>query len=154
MKKLLSITVAVIALILALSACSSAAKPLSDVFAAIKSEVGISEMVEFASVDDLDRFYGIDAADVTEFAGGINNSGVNQEEIVLIKASDKDAAARVETALTNRYNSKLNETKSYNPEQYAVLESCGVEVNGLYVSMILSANASAMKEIYHQAIGE
>lgn len=156
MKKLLILTAAVLALCVLLCACSensNAAKPLSDVFTQIKSEVTLSDMVEFSDVAELDRFYGIAAEDVDQFAGGINNSGVNQEEIVLIKATGADAAERIRTALSNRYQSKLNETKSYNPEQYAIIEGCSVDADGNYISMILSENAAAIKAIYHAGIG-
>ena len=74
-------------------------KSLTDVFSEIKSQMNVSEMVEFQDVSSLDRYYGITAEQVSEFAGGINNSGVEQEEIVLIKASDE---ANVEAIKTDR----------------------------------------------------
>ena len=152
MRKLISIISFLLLICVMLCSCSKNVEPLSKVFEQIKSEVGVSEMVEFGSVSDLDRFYGIAAEDIGDFAGGINNSGVNQEEIVLVKASSSDAAERIKTALTNRYNSKLNETKNYNPEQYAIIEKCSVETNDLYVSLIISEKASAMREILNKAI--
>lgn len=152
MRKLISVISVLLLICVMLCSCSKNVEPLSKVFEQIKSEVGVSEMVEFGSVSDLDRFYGIAAEDIGDFAGGINNSGVNQEEIVLVKASSSDAAERIKTALTNRYNSKLNETKNYNPEQYAIIEKCSVETNDLYVSLIISEKASAMREILNKAI--
>ena len=152
MRKLISVISVLLLICVLLCSCSKNVEPLSKVFEQIKSEVGVSEMVEFGSVSDLDRFYGIAAEDIGDFAGGINNSGVNQEEIVLVKASSSDAAERIKTALTNRYNSKLNETKNYNPEQYAIIEKCSVETNDLYVSLIISEKASAMREILNKAI--
>ncbi len=152
MRKLISVISILLLICVLLCSCSKNVEPLSKVFEQIKSEVGVSEMVEFGSVSDLDRFYGIAAEDIGDFAGGINNSGVNQEEIVLVKASSSDAAERIKTALTNRYNSKLNETKNYNPEQYAIIEKCSVETNDLYVSLIISEKASAMREILNKAI--
>lgn len=152
MRKLISVISVLLLICVLLCSCSKNVEPLSKVFEQIKSEVGVSEMVEFSSVSDLDRFYGIAAEDIGDFAGGINNSGVNQEEIVLVKASNSDAAERIKTALTNRYNSKLNETKNYNPEQYAIIEKCSVETNDLYVSLIISEKASAMREILNKAI--
>ena len=154
MKRLISVIAAVISLCVIICSCGESAQPLSAVFASIKSEVGVSEMTEFSSVDDLDRFYGLKAEDVSDFSGGINKTGVNQEEIVLVKAADNEAAERIETSLNKRYESKLNETRSYNPEQYAIIEKCSVEKDGLYVSLIISENASAMREIYRKAIGK
>ena len=72
---------------------------------------------------------------------------------MLIKATDTDAAGRINEKLVNRMNAKLNETKSYNPEQYAIIEKCSVDTDGVYVSMILSANAEAIKALYKTGIG-
>lgn len=153
MKKPIIAVALILCIALMLCSCSAKAAPLSDIFSQIKAETGLTDLVEFDDVSDLERLYGIDAADVREFAGGVNNSGVDQEEIVLIKATDLDATLRIESALNNRYNSKLNETKSYNPEQYAIVEKCAVEVRDDQISMIISPNADAIKSIYTKGIG-
>ena len=152
MKKLICVIAVVTLLAVSLCACGQAAKPLSEIFEKMKTDYNITEMLEFKSADDLSR-YGIKAEDVEESAGGVNKSGVNQEEIVLVKATDADAAKRVEASLKKRLESKLNETKNYNPEQYAILEKCSVDVDNNYVSLIASENADAMKADYKKAIG-
>ncbi|MBQ7521460.1 MAG: DUF4358 domain-containing protein [Clostridia bacterium] len=123
-------------------------KTLTDVFSDIKTQVNVSEMVEFQDVSSLDRYYGITAEQVLEFAGGINNSGVEQEEIVLLKASSDADVEALKTALENRRQSKLNENKNYNPEQAEIIEKCSVETNGLYVFMIISPNNEQMTQIF------
>lgn len=151
MKKTVSIITAL--LIVLLCGCSSAsAKPLSEVFADIKSEVSFSDFREFSTVDELKKYYGIEAEDVLEFAGGVNTTGVEQEEVVLVKAKDSAAADNVEKALDGRYQAKLNQNKNYNAEQVALIEKCSVERNGSYVSMIVSENAEKITEIYKNAV--
>ena len=153
MKKLALTIVSVFAMVAMLCACSgNNNKPLTEVYDEIKSQVTLSEMNEFTSVDSLDRYYGIASDDVAEFAGGINNSGVNQEEIVLIKATNNDSATRVKEALDNRYNAKYNENKNYNPEQAKMIEKCSVEQNGLYVTMIVSENYETITQIFKDNI--
>lgn len=152
MKKILCVIAVITVLAVTLCACGQAAKPLSEIFEKLKTDYSITDMLEYKSADDLSR-YGIKAEDVEESAGGVNKSGVDQEEIVLVKAKDADAAKRVEDALNKRLESKLNETKNYNPEQYAIVEKCSVDVDGNYVSMIISINAEAMKKDYKEAIG-
>ena len=153
MKKLICVIAVITVLAVTLCACGQAAKPLSEVFEKLKTDYNITEMLEFKSADDFSR-YGIKADDIEEYAGGINKTGVDQEEIVLIKAKDADAAKRVEEALNKRMESKMNETKNYNPEQYAIIEKCSVDVDKTnYVSMIVSSNAEAMKKDYKAAIG-
>lgn len=151
MKKTVSIITAL--LIVLLCGCSSdSAKPLSEVFADIKSEVSFSDFREFSTVDELKKYYGIEAEDVLEFAGGVNTTGVEQEEVVLVKAKDSAAADNVEKALDGRYQAKLNQNKNYNAEQVALIEKCSVERNGSYVSMIVSENAEKITEIYKNAV--
>jgi hypothetical protein len=152
MKRFLCVIAVITVLAVTLCACGQAAKPLSEIFEKLKTDYHITDMLEYKSADDLSR-YGIKAEDVTESAGGVNRSGVDQEEIVLVKAKDADAAKRVEESLNKRLESKLNETKNYNPEQYAIVEKCSVDVDGNYVSMIISSNAEAMKKDYKAGIG-
>jgi hypothetical protein len=152
MKRFLCVIAVITVLAVTLCACGQAAKPLSEIFEKLKTDYNITDMLEYKSADDLSR-YGIKAEDVTESAGGVNRSGVDQEEIVLVKAKDADAAKRVEESLNKRLESKLNETKNYNPEQYAIVEKCSVDVDGNYVSMIISSNAEAMKKDYKAGIG-
>ncbi len=127
-------------------------KSLTDVFSEIKSQMNVSEMVEFQDVSSLDRYYGITAEQVSEFAGGINNSGVEQEEIVLIKASDEANVEAIKTALENRRQSKLNENKNYNPTQAEIIEQCSVETNGLYIFMLISPNHEQMTQVVRTSL--
>ena len=152
MKRFLCVIAVITVLAVTLCACGQAAKPLSEIFEKRKTDYNITDMLEYKSADDLSR-YGIKAEDVEESAGGVNKTGVNQEEIVLVKTKDAEAAKRVQDALSKRLESKLNETKNYNPEQYAIVEKCSVDVDGNYVSMIISSNAEAMKKDYKTAIG-
>ena len=110
-------------------------------------------MNEFTDVKSLDRFYGISADLVEDFAGGVNNSGVNMEEIVLVKAKDDNSASAVYSALENRKQAKYNENKNYNPEQAKVIENSNVERNGSYVALIISPNAEQIGKIYHSELG-
>ena len=152
MKRFLCVIAVITVLAVTLCACGQAAKPLSEVFEKLKTDYNITDMLEYKSADDLSR-YGIKAEDVEESAGGVNKTGFNQEEIVLVKAKDADAAKRVEDALSKRLESKLNETKNYNPEQYAIVEKCSVDADDNYVSMIISSDADAMKKDYRAGIG-
>ena len=132
---------------------AASAKPLKDIFEDIKAQVGIENLTELSNVRTLDRYYGITEDMVSEFAGGNNSSGVSQEEIVLIKAVDDNAATAVEASLNDRYNSKLEQSRNYNPEQAAVIEKCKVQRDGLYVSMIVSENADKITDIYRTEAG-
>ena len=153
MKKWTILIAVLLCMSMLLCACSGSAgasKPLADIYAELKPMLSSpDEMNDLTAAAQLDRYYGITEDQVEEFAGGINNTGVVMDEIVLIKAKDDAAASAVKTALENRLTSKLNENKNYNPEQAAIIEQCSVEQNGLYVSLIIAENASEITEKYH-----
>ena len=98
-------------------------------------------MQEITDKDELCTSYRLESADVSAFAAEIEKNGLN--EIVLIKAADAEAAARVETKLKERLTSKSNEIASYSPENYAIIKTCEVAVNGNYVRMIIAKTQTA-----------
>lgn len=165
MKRVLMIIAAVTAAVMLLCACSSGGsssggdssqtggKTLTDVWSAVKSEVTFSDFNEFTEAKKLQRYYGITEDMVDEFAGGINGSGVNQEEVVLVKAKDDSSANQIKEKLDARFQSKLNQNKNYNAEQAKMIEGCKVEQNGLYVTMIVSDNADKITKIFKEQTG-
>jgi uncharacterized protein YpmB len=164
MKKL-SLVLAVLIAALLLCSCSgskessSAAskaentKTLSQVFEDIKSKVEIKDFNEFTSAKSLERYYGLTEKNFDDFAGGINSTGTNQEEIVLIKVKDQAGVAEVQTALQNRYDNKMAQNKNYNPKQAEMVSKCKVETFDLYVTLIVSPNAEKITEIFKSDLG-
>lgn len=155
MKKLIAMLCMALLFGVLLSACSpdaqtSADKSLSGIYGEIKAQVTLPDMVELSSADRLDRNYGITEDMVSEFAGGIDSSGVTMTEIVLIKAKDDESAAQIAEKLNNRLQSKLDQNRNYNPEQAAVIEKCKVETKGLYVTLIISDEAEKITEIVNK----
>ena len=153
MKKLISLML-VVAFALSLCACASKTSApkkdvnLSDVYASFG--VTDEEMLTLSS-DDLLEYYGIEAADVKQFAGAVNTTGIKCDEIVLVEAVSSEAADRVKTALDNRYQAKLNEMDGYLPDEYAIVKECSVTQNGNFVAMIVGPNAQALTGIYNEA---
>lgn len=152
MKKTLILLLAVV-MVLCCACGKSDAKPLTDVYNDIKAQVGFENVTELNDISLMERYYGITADMAAEFAGCVNSSGVEQEEIVLVKAVDDANAATVKEKLENRYKAKLDQNKSYNPEQAAMIEKCSVQQNGLYVSMIVSDKAEQITAIYRSEAG-
>lgn len=152
MKKTLILLLAVV-MVLCCACGNSNAKPLTDIYSDIKAQVGFENVTELNDISLMERYYGITADMAAEFAGCVNSSGVEQEEIVLVKAVDDLSAATVKEKLENRYKAKLDQNKSYNPEQAAMIEKCSVQQNGLYVSMIVSDKAEQITAIYRSEAG-
>ena len=149
MKKIIATVLAALC-VLAFAGCSDNSVKdvdLNEVMAKINTDYKISGMQEITDQDELCTSYRLENADVSAFAAEIEKNGLN--EIVLIKAADAEAAARVETKLKERLTSKSNEIASYSPENYAIIKTCEVAVNGNYVRMIIAKDADGMKDVYN-----
>ena len=99
------------------------------------------------------RYYGLSADAVSDYAGGVDSSGVGQDEIVLMKAADESQVDTVVQALQTRYDSKLSQQENYNPDEAEKIRNCSVETNGLYVTLIISNDASTITDIVNGSIG-
>ncbi len=155
MKKVIALLCLLLCAGAAITACSAgkdtkADNSLKEIYREIKAEVSLPDMVELDSADKLDRTYGITSGMVDGFAGGIDSSGVTMTEIVLIKAKDEDSAEQVAQKLNNRLQSKLDQNRTYNPEQAAIIEKCEVQTKGLYVTLIISGEAEKITEIVNE----
>lgn len=153
MKKIIGIVCLILSLVLLAACAESDAKAdvsLEKIYQEIKAEVTLPDMVELDNAEKLDRNYGISADMIGDFAGGIDSSGVTMEEIVLIRAKDRDSAADIKEKLSKRLSSKLDQNRNYNPEEAAVIEKCQVETEDLYVFLIISDEADKIREIVNK----
>lgn len=124
---------------------------LKGVFEEIKNTVELPDMVELND-NLLNRYYGLSTDVVADYAGGVDSSGVGQDEIALFKAADESQVSVIEQALQTRYDSKLEQQRNYNADEAAKIESCQVETNGLYVTLIISNDAAQITEIVNNSI--
>lgn len=131
---------------------SDSSSELKGVFSEIASAVELPDMVELND-NLLNRYYGLSTDVVADFAGGVDSSGVGQDEIALFKAADESQVAIIEQALQTRYDSKLSQQENYNPDEAEKIRNCKVETNGLYVTLIISNDAAQITEIVNNSIG-
>ncbi len=153
MKKLWAVILAA-ALLFALTACGGGTTKQADlakVMTDMKTKITNKDMMDL-SKDDLMTNYGIEAADVKQFAAYIDSTGTKGDEIVFLEGKDADAAKRMKEKLDARYKQKEVEMKDYLPEEYAMLKKCSVNQDGNYVSMIISPQYEELNKIYNAAI--
>ncbi len=155
MKKILC-TLAAILCMLSLFACGAGnAADTKDVDIALVKENIITELKIEGAMDvpaeRLLALYGIDAADIAESACYVTMDGVFPDEIVMIKATDSDAAKRVEEKLEARLNEIKVQSQSYDPENYAIAQECAVLTQGNTVALFMSPNHAQMEEIFKTA---
>ncbi len=125
---------------------AASAVSLSDVRDQILSELSITDYMEITT-DRLLDLYGIQQVDLAQSASFATMSGVFPGEIILVEATDADAASRVAALLQNRLTEVLNQYKTYDAETYALAEACTVDLDGNIVSMFLSPDRSKMRGI-------
>ena len=145
------------AVLLFFSACSrngggAKSADLNTVMAKMKETITNTEMMDL-SAEDLMPDYGIDPDDVKQFAVYVDSTGTKGDEIILAEGKDDASASRIQEKLEARYKQKEVEMKDYLPEEYAVLEECGVTRNGNYVDMIVSPQHEDLEKIYNDAVG-
>ena len=148
MKKLISLAALFILCLAILTGCGAKEVNLNEVMDKINSDFSLSLRV-LESADDLNTYYSIETADVKQFAAEIDANNDAPVEIVLVEAVDADAATRVETALTTRYNAIVNQYSSYTPEKLDMVQACKVTKDDNYVTMIVADNASEILNVYY-----
>ena len=134
MKKVISIVSAFVLCLAIFTGCGAKEVKLSEVMDKINSDFSLS-LQKLESADELNTYYSIDTADVKQFAAEIDPNNNAPVEIVLIEAVDADAATRVESALTTRYNAIYSQYSSYTPEQLDMVKACKVTKDGSFVSV-------------------
>lgn len=121
---------------------------------AIKTQI-IDELGVEGTMDmgvDMLTSYGIEEKDIKESACFITMDGVFPDEIIMIKATDSDAAERVAEKLETRLKAVLEQSKNYDAENYSVAQKCKVTVKGHLVTLFISAQNEGMQEIFESAL--
>lgn len=150
MKKIFAI-ILLVAMVCTLAACGGKKGGNTADLPAVMEKFALGEEMMSLETADLMDSYGIAAEDVKQFAAAVSTTGINCDEIVMIEATSAEAAARVKTALDNRYQAKLAETENYLPDEYAIIKTCSVNVKGNYVAMIVGPDAEAMVKTYNES---
>lgn len=151
MKKVISIVSAFVLCLAIFTGCGAKEVKLSEVMDKINSDFSLS-LQKLDSADELNTYYSIDTADVKQFAAEIDPNNNAPVEIVLIEAVDADAATRVESALTTRYNAIYSQYSSYTPEQLDMVKACKVTKDGNFVSMIVADKGSEMLDVFYSYV--
>lgn len=149
MRKLITV-ILICVLVAGLCSCSSGAKS-ADLSAVLGSFSLDEEEMLMLTADEMTSFYGIDPADMKQFAAAVNLSGIQCDEYVLVECVSDAALNRVSQALEKRLDQKKNEMKGYLPEQYDIITKCSVIKSGMYTAMIVSPDAQAQTKVYNDS---
>lgn len=153
MKKVISIAVALVLCLSIFAGCGAKEVNLADLMDKMNSEYSV-DATKYETKDDMYKYYNINADDIKQFAAEVGKSDTDSKntEVVLVEATDSDAASRVETALTNRYNSIFQQNASYSAEELDMVKSCKVTKDDNFVTMIIGEKASDMLKMFNDSI--
>ncbi len=128
----------------------AAAGGLKDIYEKVKAEVQLPESMSDFSEKRLERVLGITSEEIDDFAGGVCTDGVQQDQIIYVKAKDESQVASLQEKLQNNWQSIYNVIQNYDPKQKENIENAKVETNGLYVSLVISPDAEKIKSIFSE----
>lgn len=151
MKKFILSVTAVLMIPVMLASCGKStveAVNVRDVYQEITGNIAMPDETIELSKEDLSDYYGIEADKVTEFAAVQDACGY-KDEIVIVKAADDTSAKEIEALLNDHIEYQRDSMKNYDAAQYDILTSSEVITNGVYVAMFISAEQTAMAEIYN-----
>lgn len=97
------------------------------------------------------NFLGIQAEDCTQVVTAICASGLRADEVWLIEAKDQEALERILALVDSRIAAKEQETVSYLPEQYVIVQDAVVINQGLYVIFLVSPDVEQLEAIVNAA---
>ena len=152
MKKLIALVLAAMMAVAVFAGCGgSKSADLNGALDKINSTYSL-QLKKLESKDDLQKYYSIKPESVKQFAAEIDSNNNAPVEIIMIEATDANAATEIETALAARYNSINSQYGSYTPDKLDMVKACSVTKDGNFVSLIVAENGPEMVKVYKEAI--
>lgn len=125
---------------------------LKDVYAKMGTAAQLPEMIELNESLMLD-YCGIAAGDVQQAVVVICADSLRTDEIWLLEAVDEAAAEKLAGLANKRLEKKGEESITYSPEQYAVVEKAKLLQNGCYLALIVSPDVDVLATVVSQELG-
>lgn len=154
MKKMICTALALM-LLLGMAGCggTSVKMDMQAVYTDICGSVQVPEMLELNEGLMLD-YCGIKAEDVSQAIVLICADSLRTDEIWLLEAVDAKAASRLMALAEKRLNKKGEESITYSPEQYKVVEKAQLLQAGNCIALLVSPDSEAMAQVFNQAAGQ
>lgn len=152
MKKVLSLMLA-LALVLSMTACGSKQEETVsiDVNALYESYSEYMPDMFYPDEATMLNFLGISVEDCAQYKVAVCAEGMRSDEVWLIEAKDEASLETLRELAEFRIESKLEETVTYAPDQYVVIEKAELLTNGLYLALLISPDVDALKAGFEAA---
>lgn len=142
------------ACMLSLTACGGGESTAKEVDLNALYETILETTPEMMLVEDNMRLnlLGIQEEDCAQVITAICADALRTDEIWLVEAVDADALERISAMAESRLGAKADESITYSPEQYAVVEKAEMVTEGLYFVLIVSPDVDTLKDIVQEAL--
>ena len=135
----------VLVLMLGMTACGSSAKEVN--MEELYQQL-LDTMPEMILIEDADmrlNLMGIQEGDCVQVVTAVCADGLRTDEVWLIEAKDAAALERIAALAENRLFAKGEESITYSPEQYAIVQKAVTVTEGLYFALVVSPDVDALK---------
>ncbi len=157
MKKILSVILAV-CLLLSLTACGGGGTKapqnmdLEKTYEKLTQSAALPAMLELPEDLILD-LCGIKRENVNQYKVVISEDSLRTDEIWLVEAKDEAGAKTIEELAQKRLKAKGEESITYSPEQYAVVEKAQLIRAGRFVALLVSPDVAALAAAFRTEAG-
>lgn len=154
MKKLICLILSLL-LLLSVAGCQgeTVKMDMQAVYADMGKAVQIPEMLELNESLMLD-YCGIRAEHVKQAVVLICADSLRTDEIWLLEAKDAASAKALMELAQKRLTKKGEESITYSPEQYKVVEKAQLLQVGNCIALLVSPDVDAMVKVFNQAAGQ
>ncbi len=152
MKKVISLLL-ILSMALSMAACGGKQEetPAVDVGTLYESYSQYLPEMFFPDEDTMLNFLGIRTEDCVQYKVAISAEGMGADEIWLIEAKDEASLENLRQLAQTRIDAKLEETRSYVPDQYAIVEKAELLTSGRYLALLISPDVDALKAGFEAA---
>lgn len=157
--KLVRIMAAALLLALFLTACGQAAPAAEEA----KDPVDLNKLREsveavYPKMMEVEgemrlNFLGIREEDCAQCVTMLCDDGMKTDELWLIEAVDDAAMERLTKLAQQRMEAKAQETESYAPDQYEIVQQGKILTSGRYLALIVTPEAEAAAKLFDEAVG-
>lgn len=113
----------------------------------------VSVLPEMLPMDEtmMLNFCGIEADMCDQAVVAVCFDGLRADEVWLIEAKDADSLKTLQQLAQSRLDRKGEESITYSPEQYEVVQKAQVITAGNYLAVLVSPDVQQLADIFNQA---
>ena len=98
------------------------------------------------------NLYGVAAEDCNQAIAAVCANGLRTDEVWLMEAKDARALEKLTALVNTRLEAKKDETVTYSPDQYAVVEKAVILTQGNYLVFLVSPDVDTLKTTVENAL--